>query len=108
MGSSSSKPSTPPPAPPPSYVVKAKVDADLVQTQGNCADFDAEELHDVLVTRRGMTFPIQLRTSKGARLGSVDSTTLVYAYNEDKKVVLELVSFDIRGYGADLQVTIAT
>ena len=82
-------------------VVKAMVDADLVQTLGNCADFDAPEL---LVTRRGMTFPIQLRISKGARLGCIDSTTLVYAYNEDKKVALELVSYDIRAYGADLQV----
>lgn len=105
MGHSSSKPPTEkPPSRLGSIVIKARVDADLVQKLGHCADFDLDELSEVLVTRRGMTFPIQLQISKGARIDSVDSATLVYAYEKGKEVALELVSCNLRGYGADLQV----
>ena len=93
-------------AAPPSAVspIQAVIDVDLLQKLSHCEDFDSDELNDIVITRRGTTFPIQLRTLKTKPLGWVDSAALVYAYDESKEVVLELVSLDVRVYGADLQV----
>ena len=87
-----------------SFMIKAAVDKDLLQKLSHTADFDTDELRDVVVTRRGTTFPIQLRTSKKARLDKVAAATLVYVFDDGKEVELELVSLGVRVYGADLQV----
>lgn len=84
--------------------VGVQVDVTQVQQLNNTADFDGKELSDFLITRRGTTFPISLKTSGKASLSHVDSATLVYAKDKSKTVPLQIVSPNIKPEGANLEV----
>lgn len=84
--------------------VRTQLDVDEIQRLSHTADFNAVELKDYVITRRGCSIRVQLRQKKNVEIEGVDCAILEYVYDGTKIVTLELEESDIREYGASLQV----
>ena len=92
--------SSPKPAP-----ITAQVDVKEVQKINHTEKFDAETLRDLLIIRRGTTFPISLKTSGDISIGHIDTAKLVNSKFRSLSVPLEIVSPNIKSDGADFKVS---
>lgn len=79
------------------YTVSMEVDIDLIERLSHTQGFDIAE---VVVTRRGTTFPVTLKTR--SRL-TIDSATLIY--DEKKSVTLAVEKQTSRVYGTVVEVS---
>ena len=85
-------------------LIHAQIDLDEVQKLCHTADFDADELKDIVLIRRGCSINVQLRQNRRAKIDWADSATLECVRDQSKKIELDLNDLDVRVYGASLQV----
>ena len=74
-----------------SSLVGVQVDVNHVHKISHTDKFDGDELRDVVITRRGTTFPIWLKSFRTAIVSDVNSATLIYEKDRSKRVTLEIV-----------------
>ena len=87
-------------------LVIVKVNLDKIQKLSHTAGFESQELNDIIITRRGCSFPVLLvKVDKEVKMGQVDCATLEYYLDDSKRIELELRKVDVRDFGALIEVS---
>ena len=86
-------------------LVEIQVEVNKVHQLSHTANFNAKELSDFLITRRGTTFPIFLKTFEKSSISHADSATLAFSKDKRITVPLQIVGPNIKSNGADFEVS---